>query len=179
MPAKCGEVPERYCMHFPQIVFLSSPPLFQHRGLPSASQMARGTTLHAQRDFYGAGSAREQDVNQFPELSLRAPTVITISVIEGFSKGLAYQMNKSCITVGRIGGGADFEFDDPEASDVHCIVAVRQDGVRIYDGVSTTGIYVDDQRISTVELRNMSTFRLGSSLFLVSVLPNCRWVEID
>jgi pSer/pThr/pTyr-binding forkhead associated (FHA) protein len=79
--------------------------------------------------------------------------------------------------MGRIGGGADFEFDEPEASDVHCIIAARQDRVRLYVAPSVNNIYVNDQRIYTVELPHMSTFRVGSSLLLVSVLPT-QCVEI-
>jgi len=73
--------------------------------------------------------------------------------------------------MGRVGGGADFEFDEPEASDVHCVVAARQDGVQLYVAPSVNNIYVDHQRIYTAELGNMSTFRVGSSLLLVRVLP--------
>jgi hypothetical protein len=73
--------------------------------------------------------------------------------------------------MGRIGGGADFEFDEPEASDVHCILAARHDRVRLYVAPSVNNIYVNDQRIYTAELPHMSTFRVGSSLLLVKVLP--------
>jgi hypothetical protein len=73
--------------------------------------------------------------------------------------------------MGRIGGGADFEFNEPQASDVHCVIAARQDGVRLYVAPSVNNIYVNDQRIYTVELTHMSTFRVGSSLLLVRVLP--------
>jgi pSer/pThr/pTyr-binding forkhead associated (FHA) protein len=81
-------------------------------------------------------------------------------------------LNNFCITMGRIGGGADFEFDEPEASDFHCVIAARQAGVRLYVGACVNNVYVNDQRISTVELAHMSTFRVGSSLLLVIVLPN-------
>jgi pSer/pThr/pTyr-binding forkhead associated (FHA) protein len=92
-------------------------------------------------------------------------------VIEGPSKGLTYQLNNLCITLGRIGGGADFEFDEPEASDVHCIIAARENGVQLYVAPSANNIYVNDRRICTVELAHMSTFRVGSSLLLITVFP--------
>ncbi|GAC1701034.1 MAG: hypothetical protein NVS9B4_03630 [Candidatus Acidiferrum sp.] len=97
--------------------------------------------------------------------------MITISVIEGPSKGLTYQLSKVCITMGGIGGGADFEFDESEASDVHCIVAARRDGVRVYVASSVDDMYVNDERVQTAELAHMSIFRVGSSLFQVSVVP--------
>ncbi|SRR5260370_6438374 len=119
-----------------------------------------------ERDPKGQGSTK------IPDVPLLDSVTITISVIEGQSKGLAYQLSRLCITVGRIGGGADFEFDEPEATDVHCVIAVRQDGVRLYVAPSVNNVYVNDQRIYTDELVHMSTFRVGSTLLLVSVLPN-------
>jgi pSer/pThr/pTyr-binding forkhead associated (FHA) protein len=97
---------------------------------------------------------------------------ITISVIEGPSKGLVYEMREHCITLGRTGGGADFQFNEPEASEIQCIVATRQNGVCLYDAASIHGTYVNDQRIAAAELTHMSTFRVGSSLMLFSILAN-------
>jgi hypothetical protein len=79
--------------------------------------------------------------------------------------------------MGRIGGGADFEFDEPEASDVHCVIAARQDGVRLYVAPSVNNIFVDNRRIYTVELPHMSTFRVGSSVLLVRVL-RAQWADL-
>lgn len=121
---------------------------------------------------HGGQEVRGQGSDKFPEFPSLDDTTFIISIIEGPSKGLVYQLRKACITMGRTGGGADLELDEPEASDVHCIVAARQKGVRLYDAASRTGIYVNDRRVSTVELRHMSAFRVGSSLLLVSILPN-------
>jgi hypothetical protein len=59
----------------------------------------------------------------------------------------------------------------PEAFDVHCFIA-RPDRVRLYAAPPVGNIYVNDQPIRTVELTHISTFRVGSSLLRVSVLPN-------
>jgi hypothetical protein len=115
---------------------------------------------------------RGEGSTKFPDVPLLDNVTITISVIEGRSKGLMYQLRKLCITVGRTGGGADFEFDEPEASDVHCFVAARLDSVRLYAAPSVGNIYVNDQPIRTVELTHAATFRVGSSLLRVSVLSN-------
>jgi hypothetical protein len=115
----------------------------------------------------------DQGSSKYPEIPLLDDTTITISVIEGRSKGLMYRMKKLCITAGRVGGGADFEFDEPAASDVHCFVAARPDSVRLYAAPSV-GIHVNDQPIRTVELTDTSTFRVGSSLLRVSIFPNQR-----
>jgi hypothetical protein len=116
---------------------------------------------------------RSQGPTKYPDIPLLDNVTITISVIEGRSKGLTYRMKKLCITAGRAGGGADFEFDEPAASDVHCFVAARPDSVRLYAAPSV-GIHVNDQPIRTVELTDTSTFRIGSSLLRVSILPNQR-----
>jgi hypothetical protein len=116
---------------------------------------------------------RGEGSSKYPEIPLLDDTTITISVIEGRSKGLTYRMKKLCITAGRVGGGADFEFDEPAASDVHCFVAARPDSVRLYAAPSV-GIHVNDQPIRTVELTDTSTFRVGSSLLRVSILPSQR-----
>ncbi len=117
----------------------------------------------------GQDRAPGQDSNQFPDVPLLRDIKITISVIEGPSKGLVYEMREICITLGRTGGGADFQFDEPEASEIQCILAMRQNGVCLYDAVSIHGTYVNDQRIVAAELTDMSTFRVGSSLLLVKV----------
>jgi len=137
----------------------------EYRGKQRASRLARSAG-HGGQEVYGQGS------NEFREFPSLDDTTFTISVIEGPSKGLTYELNKLCITMGRIGGGADFEFDEPEATDVHCVIAARQDGVRLYVAPCINNVYVEDQCIYTVELAHMSTFRVGSSLLLVSVLPN-------
>jgi pSer/pThr/pTyr-binding forkhead associated (FHA) protein len=113
-----------------------------------------------------------QDSNGFSDSWLREEPHITISVIEGPSKGLVYEMREPCITLGRVGGGADFQVNEPEASEVQCIVAARQYGVCLYDAVSIHGTYVNNQRIAAAELTDMSTFRVGSSLLLVKIYPN-------
>jgi hypothetical protein len=96
---------------------------------------------------------------------------ITISVIGGPSKGLAHQFSKPRISIGRAGGATDIEIDDPKVSVLHCAVAVSQDRIRLYDLDSTSGTYVNNQRIETAELEHLSEFLVGSSLLLVTILP--------
>ena len=177
MLSKSGEVPERCHVNSPQFAerspsnFLSSS-LRQNHEVPRRPQMLGASSPHARPDFDRKRSSRKPGAYEFPEIPLQNDITIIISVIEGPSKGLTYQLRKLCITMGRIGGGADFEFDEPQASDVHCVIAARQDGVRLYVAPSGNNIiYVNDQRVYTVELVHMSTFRVGSSLLLVSVLP--------
>jgi hypothetical protein len=119
---------------------------------------------------YG-GEPGNHGSTKFPDIPLPDSVTVMISVIEGRSKGVTYQLRKLCITVGRIGGGADFEFDEPAAFDVHCLIAARTDRVRLYAAPSVSNIYVDNQPISTVELTHAATFSVGSSLLRVTILP--------
>ena len=179
MQFKSGEVPERCCVILPRFEerspsnFMSSS-LRQDREVPSRPQVLRAPSPGARPDLGGTRSSREPGAYEIPDILPQNGISISIAVIEGPSKGLTYQLNNFCITMGRIGGGADFEFDEPEASDFHCVIAARQAGVRLYVGASVNNVYVNDQRISTVELAHMSTFRVGSSLLRVSILPNQR-----
>jgi hypothetical protein len=176
MLSKSGKIPERCWVNAAQFAYRSPSNILsslfrQNLEVPNRPQVLRATSPHARPDFDGTGSSREPGAYEFPEIPPHEDISITISVIEGPSKGLTYQLSKLCITMGRIGGGADFEFDEPQASDVHCVIAARQGGVRLYVAPSVNNIYVNDQRIYTVELTHMSTFRVGSSLLLVTVLP--------
>src|SRR5258708_14800315 len=124
----------------------------------------------------GAGGKGQQrslgrDSNQFSDLPLMEDLTITISVIEGPSEGLVYEMKGHCITLGRAGGVADFQFNEPDAAEIQCIGATRHNRVCLYDAVSIHGTYVNDQRITAPELTHVSTFRVGSSLLLVKVHP--------
>ena len=134
--------------------------------------MRRGIGLTHPSGEGAKGPPPGQAPNQFPDVPLLKDIPITISVIAGPSKGLVYEMKERCITLGRTGGAADLQFDEPEASEIHCIIAMRQNGVCLYDAVSIHGTYVNDQRIAAAELTDMSTFRVGSSLLLVKVHPN-------
>lgn len=109
--------------------------------------------------------------NRSTDFALPKDKKITISVIGGPSKGLSHQFRKPRISIGRAGGGADIELDDPKVSGLHCAVGMRQDRVRLCDLDSTYGTYVNDERIQAAELEHLSEFRVGSSLLLVTILP--------
>lgn len=102
-------------------------------------------------------------------LTLPKDRRITISVIKGPSKGLALQMVKPHISVGRSGSGADMEINDPKVSERHCAIGVKQDIIRLCDLDSESGTWIGNQRVSVAPLEHLSEFRVGSSLLLVTV----------
>jgi hypothetical protein len=106
-----------------------------------------------------------------PRFGLPKDKTITISVIGGPSKGLARKMDKPHVSVGRTGGGADIEIDDPQLSDLHCAVGVKNEVIRLCDLDSRSGTYFEGERVDVAALAHLSEFRIGSSLLLVTVLP--------
>jgi pSer/pThr/pTyr-binding forkhead associated (FHA) protein len=76
------------------------------------------------------------------------------------------------VSIGVVGGRADMQIDDPEVSALHCAVAITGNGVRLYDLDSTNGTYVDDERVQVADLEHLSAFRIGSTEFVVSIVPN-------
>jgi len=132
------------------------------------SRRSQATTIdpsHPARTLGGMFLSRSSD------LALPKDKTITIVVISGRSRGLLHRLIKPLASVGRIGGGADVEIDDPEASDLHCAVGVNGDLVRLCDLGSGNGTYVNGERVRTAGLNHLSEFRVGSSLLLVTILP--------
>jgi pSer/pThr/pTyr-binding forkhead associated (FHA) protein len=96
------------------------------------------------------------------------PTV-TVCVTKGLSVGHTHRLTKRRASIGKIGGGADMQIDDPEASALHCAVAITDSGIRLYDLDSHNGTYVDDVQIQVADLNQLSAFRIGSTEFVVSI----------
>jgi hypothetical protein len=89
---------------------------------------------------------------------------IRLCVVEGPSQGGEFKITSSITTIGRMGGGADVEIDDPKISRSHCAIEVRHDAILLYDLRSTNGTYLRDSSVSVVRLEPMSIFRIGTSL---------------
>src|SRR5882762_8978827 len=113
MQSKSGEVTER--CHLDALEFVeSSPSAFlstsprQDDEAVSRPPVPRATSPHAGTDLESTSCSRKPGAGKIPEVPPQEGVSITISVIEGRSAGLTYQLNKLCITVGKIGGGADF-----------------------------------------------------------------------
>lgn len=95
---------------------------------------------------------------------------ITISIIDGPSKGITHPIHKPRMSIGVAGGGADIEIDDPKLSRWHCALRVSHGSIRLCDLDSANGTYVNDELVQAAELGHLSEFRVGSSLLLVTVI---------
>jgi pSer/pThr/pTyr-binding forkhead associated (FHA) protein len=88
---------------------------------------------------------------------------IRLEIVFGPAQGTEFEITKSLVVIGRKGGGADIEIDDPEVSRSHCAIEVRQDGILLHDLRSTNGTYLRGSPITLIRLAAMSIFRIGTS----------------
>jgi pSer/pThr/pTyr-binding forkhead associated (FHA) protein len=110
-------------------------------------------------------------MSKMSALSLPGDRTITISVVAGSSNGLKHQLTKARTSIGRAGGSADIEIDDPQVSPLHCVVGVTHDMVRLCDLDSANGTYANEERVQAAELEHLSEFRLGSTWLVVTIVP--------
>jgi hypothetical protein len=103
-------------------------------------------------------------------LDLQPGDLVTICVASGRSLGKEFQLSKPLTTIGRLGGGADIEIDDPEVSRSHCAIEVKRDGILLHDLRSTNGTYLGHRRVSVVRLEPMANFRIGCSFLQLRIL---------
>jgi pSer/pThr/pTyr-binding forkhead associated (FHA) protein len=88
---------------------------------------------------------------------------IRLQLLTEVGEGAEFEIAKSLTTIGRAGGGADIEIDDPEVSRSHCAIEIRRDGVLLHDLRSTNGTYLRGSPVTVIRLSPMSIFRIGTS----------------
>lgn len=88
---------------------------------------------------------------------------IRLQLVTETAEGREFEITKSLTTIGRKGGGADIEIDDPEVSRSHCAIEVRRDGILLHDLRSTNGTYLRGSPITVIRLSPLSIFRIGTS----------------
>lgn len=118
--------------------------------------------------------ASRLDDAQAPEtesLTLPQDQTIKICVITGSSRGMECELSRPLVTIGRLGGGADIEIDDPEVSRLHCAIEVKRDAILLRDLSSTNGTYLGESRVFAGRLEPMSQFRIGTTVLQVSIVP--------
>ncbi len=121
-----------------------------------------------------SGSARPNPIRLGEEGEVQAQTLalpdnatIKIAVVEGVRPGAEYELSRALMTIGRIGGGADIEIDDPEVSRLHCSVEVRKESILLQDLRSKNGTFLDGARVFAAKLDETSRFRIGSTVLRI------------
>lgn len=104
---------------------------------------------------------------QGQSLALPSDTSVKIAVVQGARPGAEYEILRPLMTIGRLGGGADIEIDDPEVSRVHCSVEVRKESILLQDLRSKNGTFLDGARVFAAKLDETSRFRIGSTVLRI------------
>jgi len=90
---------------------------------------------------------------------------ISLAVLEGKNAGQIFQVDHPRMILGR--AGADIALDDGEVSRQHACLEVHGSRVVLRDMDSTNGTFVDENKISEMEIENRSEFRLGGTRLML------------
>jgi pSer/pThr/pTyr-binding forkhead associated (FHA) protein len=107
-------------------------------------------------------------INAPPELpQLPAGQTVALAVIEGPARGQVFRLSKPQVVLGR--SGADIVLYDPEVSRRHCALEVHGETATLTDLGTTNGTFVGKTSIKKSELKNLSKFRIGSTILMFTV----------
>lgn len=90
---------------------------------------------------------------------------ISLAVLEGKNAGQIFPVDHPKVILGRT--GADIALDDAEVSRQHACLEVHGARVVLKDMDSTNGTFVDENKISEMEIENQSEFRLGGTRLML------------
>jgi predicted Zn finger-like uncharacterized protein len=90
---------------------------------------------------------------------------ISLAVLEGKNAGQIFQIDRPRVILGRT--GADIALDDSEISRQHACLEIHGLRIVLKDLGSTNGTFVDENKISQMEIENRSEFRLGGTRFML------------
>ena len=139
----------------PQASYVTQPATEEELGGPRTAEVNRQTAL---ADLAGENEEYLK-LSEFRRFSL--------AVIQGFNSGEIYPINKPKMILGR--SDSDIIIKDLESSRQHARIDVMGDRVILRDLNSTNGTFVNEQRITTVNLENQQEFRIGTTIFMLII----------
>ncbi len=77
-----------------------------------------------------------------------------------------YVITKPLVMLGRVANVADIVVEDNAASRHHAAIAHQDGQFMLYDMDSTNGTFIDDERITKVQLKDGDVFRIGETRLL-------------
>jgi hypothetical protein len=93
---------------------------------------------------------------------------ITIDIVGGPDRGGSHRITRSRVLICR--GGGDVSLTDPRCSRTHASVEVYGSTcVLVKDLGSTNGTYLNDRRITSAELNDGDTIRVGDTQLVISI----------
>jgi predicted Zn finger-like uncharacterized protein len=113
-------------------------------------------------DRVAASSATRQGLRP-----LRLPTEqrLSLACIAGPDSGRIFEIDKPRAVIGR--ANADILLADIQCSRQHAAIEVMDEHVFVVDLDSTNGTYVNDQRVTRVELENRAEFEIGATTLML------------
>jgi hypothetical protein len=151
----------------PAKCWMCTAPLPQDEALKPAAKVSNPTVILRPLGARSRSGALRLDENSTPHtktLVLPHNEVIRLHVTEGNRAGALFDLSKPLMTIGRLGGGADIEIDDPEVSRLHCSIEVRRDAILLQDMHSKNGTFMGDARVFNARLTADSEFRVGATV---------------
>jgi hypothetical protein len=99
-------------------------------------------------------------------LRLPADARLKLTVIKGTGQGNSFVLDKARSILGR--KGADIALADPEVSQRHAVIEVRDTMVSLKDLNSLNGTYFEEERVRAAVLLDGAEFRIGTTVLRLS-----------
>jgi len=127
-----------------------------HSSDPKTAKVKRDALLNAQPSDAGTEYLKMPENRKY-----------SLALIQGQNSGEIFQISRPRMTIGR--SDADIVIQDVEASRQHARIDIMGDRVVLRDLNSTNGTFVDDQKVTTMNLENHSEFRIGTSVLMLII----------
>ena len=133
-------------------------------GAPMADSAKGPPTMKVKRD---AIAIDEEIVEEIPPLP--RDRRVSLAILTGNGAGKVLSCARSRVVLGR--AGSDIPVEDDEVSRRHAMLEIHDDRYILKDLGSTNGTFVDERRITEMEIHDRGEFRVGSTQFMLIVTP--------
>jgi S-DNA-T family DNA segregation ATPase FtsK/SpoIIIE len=142
---------------------------------PACGQIIDGAMNDPEVTVPPAGGFADATIQQGRPAGLVPPELsVSLAIVRGPRSGEVLQVERARFVIGRGGGGADLEVEDPALSRRHAALEVMGHVVVLRDLESRNGTYVDERRVETATLEDRAEFRLGGTTFMLILAPRDR-----
>jgi pSer/pThr/pTyr-binding forkhead associated (FHA) protein len=139
---------------------------------PACGQLIDGALDDPEVTIPPAGALPDATIQQGRPGGLVPPRLsVSLAIVGGERSGEVVRLEQARFVIGRPGGGADLEIDDPALSRRHAALEVMGHVVVLRDLASRNGTFVGGQRIDTATLEDRAEFRLGGTSFMLVLTP--------